>query len=43
MSLTEDRSYCQLSVEISAETARSETIAQLKARTDGDRKGLGCG
>ncbi|MEL6470933.1 MAG: TetR/AcrR family transcriptional regulator [Cyanobacteria bacterium J06623_4] len=32
--LAKTRSYCQLSVEISAEAARSEVIAQLLAETD---------
>ena len=32
--LSKDRSYCQLAVEISAEAARSEAIAQLNAGTD---------
>ncbi len=34
--LAKDRHYCQLSVEISAEAARSETIAQLLVDTDTD-------
>lgn len=34
--LAKDRSYCQLSVEISAEAARNEAIAQLQSRTDAD-------
>ncbi|MGC1306998.1 MAG: TetR/AcrR family transcriptional regulator [Phormidesmis sp.] len=34
--LAKDRSYCQLAVEISAEAARSEAIAQLNAGTDAE-------